>query len=132
MQLNTFMPNFAVQKIDIIKGKQVFYKLIIDDTSPLDVFEESLEEQYKSEMDSIYLYMEEVANLRPLPKTKFRELKGVKGIIKEYEFKSEHLRVYAIKQPNCKLIVMCGYKNTQDEDIKKFRSLKDRYISSIK
>ncbi|AGY54852.1 hypothetical protein BRDCF_p2225 [Bacteroidales bacterium CF] len=81
-------------------------------------------------MDSIYLYMEEVANLRSLPRTKFRELKGVKGKIKEYEFKSEHLRVYAIKQPNCKLIVMCGYKNTQDEDIKKFRSLKDRYISS--
>jgi len=118
------------KKIDIIKGKQVFYKLIIDDTSPLDAFEESLEEQYKIEMDSIYLYMEEVANLRSLPRTKFRELKGVKGKIKEYEFKSEHLRVYAIKQPNCKLIVMCGYKNTQDEDIKKFRSLKDRYISS--
>jgi len=122
------MLTFAVQKIDTINGKQVFNKLIIDGISPLDEFEESLEEQYKTEMDSIYFYMEEVANLRSLPRTKFRELKGVKGNIKEYEFKSEHLRVYAIKQPNCKLVVMCGHKNTQDEDIIKFRSLKNRYI----
>jgi len=126
------MRRFAVQKIDIISGKLVFNKLIVDGVSLLDEFENSLEEQYKSEMQSIYLYMEEVANLRLLPKTKFRELKDVKGDIKEYEFKSKHLRVYAIKQPNCKLIVMCGYKNTQDIDIIKFRSLKTRYISSQK
>jgi len=126
------MSTFAVQKIETINGKQVFYKLVIDGTSPLDEFEESLEEQYKTEMDRIYFYMEEVANLRSLPRTKFRELKGAKSNIKEYEFKSEHLRVYAIKQPNCKLVVMCGYKNTQDEDIIKFRSLKNRYIFSQK
>jgi len=100
--------------------------------SPLDEFEESLEEQYKTEMESIYFYMEEVANLRSLPRTKFRELKGVKGNIKEYEFKSKHLRVYAIKQPNCKLVVMCGYKNSQNEDINKFRALKKQYIISQK
>lgn len=123
------MPNFAVQKIEAIKGKQVFNKLIVDGISPLDEFEESLEEQYKTEMDSIYLYMEEVANLRALPRTKFRELTGVKDSTKEYEFKSHHLRVYAIKQPNCKLVVMCGYKNSQNEDITKFRELKRRYIS---
>ncbi len=132
MQLNIFMRNFAVQKIDIIKGKVVFNKLIVDGVSLLDEFENSLEEQYESEMQSIYLYMEEVANLRSLPKSKFRELKDVKGDVKEYEFKSKHLRVYAIKQSNCKLIVMCGYKNTQDRDIIKFRSLKTRYISSLK
>lgn len=126
------MPTFAVQRIDTINGKQVFNKLIIDGISPLDEFEESLEELHKAEMASIYFYMEEVANLRSLPKKKFRELKGAKGNTKEYEFKSEHLRVYAIKQPNCKLIVMCGYKNTQDEDIIKFRSLKNRYIFSQK
>ncbi len=126
------MRNFAVQKIEIIKGKIVFNKLIVDGVSLLDEFINSLEEQYKCEMDSIYLYMEEVANLRSLPETKFRELNDVKGDIKEYEFKSKHLRVYAIKQPNCKLIVLCGYKNSQKRDIIKFRSLKTRYISSQK
>lgn len=126
------MSTFAVLKIEAINGIQVFNKLIVDGMSPLDEFEESLEEQYKTEMDSIYLYMEEVANLRSLPRTKFRELKGVKDNIKEYEFKSKHLRVYAIKQPNCRLVVMGGYKNSQNEDINKFRALKKQYIISQK
>ncbi len=123
------MHTFAIQKIDAINGTQDFNKLIVDGKSLLDEFEESLEDIYKCEMDSIYYYMEEVANCRSLPVSKFRELRKVKGNIKEYEFKSKHIRVYAIKQPGGKLIVMCGYKNSQDRDIVKFRELKKEYLN---
>jgi hypothetical protein len=63
------------KKIDVINGTQDFNKLIVDGKSLLDEFEESLEDIYKCEMDSIYYYMEEVANCRSLPVSKFRELK---------------------------------------------------------
>lgn len=132
MQLNNFMPTFAVQKIDAINGKQVINKLVVNGVSLFDQFEDSLEEKYKTEMESIYYYMEAVANLQSLPENKFRELKGAKDNVKEYEFKSNHIRVYAIKQPNCKLVVMCGYKNSQKDDINKFRSIKSQFIISQK
>lgn len=126
------MHNFAIQKIEAINAKQDFDKLIVDGKSLLDEFEESLEEKYKCEMNSIYYYMEEIANCRSLPISKFRELKGGKGSIKEYEFKSKHLRVYAIKQSGGKLVVMCGYKNSQKKDISKFRELKKEYLKFSK
>ena len=90
-----------------------------------------MEEQYKSELGSIYYRMEAVANLQLLPKDKFRELKGGKGDVKEYEFKSKHLRVYAIHQKDGKIVVMGGYKNSQDKDIVTFRALKKQYIESL-
>lgn len=126
------MSKFALEKIDLIKGKQVFNKLLVDGVAPFDRFTEELEEQYKNELGAIYYLMEEVANLQSLPKTKFRELKGGKGDVKEYEFKSKHLRVYAIHQKNGKIVVMGGYKNSQDKDISAFRSLKKQYIESLK
>lgn len=126
------MHTFAVQKIETINGKQEFNMLIVDGKSLLEEFEESLEDIYENEMNSIYLYMEEVANCTSLPKSKFREINCGKGNIKEYEFKSKHLRVYAIKQFGGKLVVMCGYKNSQKKDISKFRELKKEYLKISK
>lgn len=126
------MHTFVVQKIETINGKQEFNMLIVDGKSLLEEFEESLEDIYESEMNSIYLYMEEVANCRSLPISKFREINCGKGSIKEYEFKSKHLRVYAIKQSGGKLVVMCGYKNSQKKDISKFRELKKEYLKFSK
>ena len=76
--------------------------------------------------------MESVSQLKPLPKTKFRELKGNKDKVKEYEFKSKHLRIYAIQQKNGKIVIMGGYKNTQTKDINTFRALKMQYLNSLK
>lgn len=126
------MSTFAVEKIEAIKGKQTFYKLLVNGCSPIDEFEKGLESIYEAEMDSIYLYMEMVANMRSLPEKKFRELKGFKGKYKEYEFKSKHLRVYAVQHPESgKIVVMGGYKNTQKKDINTFRSIKEKYYNSI-
>ena len=74
------MSKFALEKMELIKGKQIFNKLLVDGKAPFDCFTEELEEQYKSELGSIYYRMEAVANLQLLPKDKFRELKGGKGI----------------------------------------------------
>ena len=125
------MSKFALEKMELIGGKQIFNKLLVDGKAPFDCFTEELEEQYKSELGSIYYRMEAVANLQLLPKDKFRELKGGKGDVKEYEFKSKHLRVYAIHQKDGKIVVMGGYKNSQDKDIVTFRALKKQYIESL-
>ena len=59
------------------------------------------------------------------------EIKLKQNQVKEYEFKSKHLRVYAIQQINGKIIVLGGFKNNQKEDINKFRSLKKQYLDSL-
>ena len=53
-------------------------------------------------------------------------------IVKEYEFKNGDLRVYAIKDFNGKIIILGGYKNTQQTDINRFRSLKAQYLANKK
>ncbi|RHH41618.1 hypothetical protein DW204_12060 [Phocaeicola plebeius] len=126
------MRTFALENIEYIKGIQVFSKLIIDGQAPFDAFVNNLEDVYKPELASIIYYMESVSQLKPLPKTKFRELKGNKDKVKEYEFKSKHLRIYAIQQKNGKIVIMGGYKNTQTKDINTFRALKMQYLNSLK
>ncbi len=76
-------------------------------------------------------YMQFIAENRTLPQTKFRELKGSKDGVKEYEFKSKHLRVYAIQQKGGKIIVLCGFKNSQEKDIRRFRSMKEELIEAL-
>ena len=114
------MSKFALEEIDSIRGKQIFSKLIMDGICLFDEFASKLEEQYKS------------ANLQSLPDTKFRELKGGKGDVKEYEFKSRHLRVYVMQQKGGKIIVIGGYKNNQSKDILSFRSIKKQFLDSFK
>lgn len=99
-----------------------------------DEFENEIDRlgQYEEELFYIYSSMEDVANNKLLPKTKFRDISiNKKDKVKEYEFKSKHLRIYAIKSPEGKVIIMGGYKNSQKKDIKKFRFIKDKYIKSL-
>lgn len=122
------MARFALKKIDAVQGIQSFEKLLVDGTAPFDSFESGLESKDKRSLEKIYYYMNEVANCRTLPKTKFRDVTPGKQRVKEYEFKDGALRVYAIAKPEGKIIVMGGYKNRQKKDFKKFRSLKERYL----
>lgn len=125
------MRTFALEKITNVKGKEPFDKLIVDGLSLIDDFEDNLEEQYESEMDAIHAYMDLVSRQQTLSYNKFHPLNKGQGQIKEYEFKTKHLRVYAFQQPSGKIIVMGGYKNEQPQDIKKFRSIKDEYLKSL-
>lgn len=74
--------------------------------------------------------MDFIANGKSLPNTKFREIKGGKLSVKRYEIKSKHLRVYAFSQPGGKLMVLGGYKNNQEADIRQFNSIVKEHITS--
>ena len=50
---------------------------------------------------------------------------------KEFEIKKGDLRVYIIKEDG-HIVVLGGKKGAQDEDIRKFRSIKERYLNSKK
>ena len=123
---------FATEIIETIKGKQVFEKLLVDGICLLDEFEAAIKDnpQYTSELKTLFAYMDFVANGISLPKTKFREIKGDKIITKRYELKSKHLRVYLFNQPGSKMVVMGGYKNTQEADIRQFNSIVKEFTST--
>lgn len=130
------MPNFALRKIEAINGRQEFDKLIVDERCPFDEFEAGLEEQYKSELVGIYHHMQDVADLKPLPDTKFHfydndKKQKRKDGVREFEFKSKHLRVYGITKPNGKIVITGGTKAKQEHEQNKFRRLKDQYLTSI-
>lgn len=130
------MPTFALKRIEAVVGKQQFDKLIVDGTCPFDEFEKTMI-QYKSEIKTLYAYMNMVANLRPLPETKFhlynkKERQRNKNTVLEYEFKTRHLRLYCIEQPNGKIVVLGGMKSKQKNDESEFRRLKKLYLDSIK
>lgn len=77
--------------------------------------------------------MERVANGQHVPGKYFHDLKGGKNNTpKEYEFKHGDLRVYAIQDHRGKIIVLCGFKNKQRNEIVKFRALKEQYLNSLK
>lgn len=126
------MSKFALGSIDSINGKQTFNQLEVNGQKQLDNFESDLSDTtYVSEFKTLLAYMEYVANNKTLPQNKFKDITPKKQKIKEYEFKSKHLRIYAIQQTNGKIIVLCGFKNNQKEDINKFRSLKKQYLDSL-
>lgn len=126
------MPNFEIRNIDAVKGIQKFYKLSKDGTCQIDEFENKLEEVYKTELRTIYAYMDQVANLKPLPQNKFHFYNDGKGGFREFEFKSKHLRVYGIVINEGKLIILGGTKANQKDDTTIFRRIKKEYIDSIK
>lgn len=126
------MFKFALEKIKAIKGKQTFYDLKVNGVGQFETFSNEIEEQYKSELVTLNARMDLVANLNRLPKEKFRDITPKKETVKEYEFKTKHLRLYAIHiEKKGKVIVLCGFKNTQKTDIPSFRSLKSQFLKSL-
>ena len=149
------MSKFALKTIEAVCGNQVFKQLVVlknnvnadkiqneinikeakneevNIEGQLDIYENKMEAKYERSLNSIYTIMNMVANLRGLADTQFRDITPSKEIIKEYEFKSGDLRVYAIKALNGKIIILGGYKNEQDKNIVEFRALKRMYLQSI-
>lgn len=145
------MAKFDLKKISAIQGKQAFFQLTIDDdpdfeeaeneearnerkTGVLDIYEAGLEAKYKKNLAQIYNAMQRVANNEHVPGEKYHELQNrpQNDPYKDYEFKHGDLRVYAIKDTVGKIIILCGYKNAQDNDIRKMRALKRQYFESLK
>lgn len=125
------MAKYTLERMEQIRGKQVFEKLVVDGVAPFDTFIEELEEKYRSEAMTLYSYMDLVSNLHSLPDTKFHPYSDGKDGVREYEFKSKHLRVYAIEQKGGKIIIIGGTKANQAKDQAEFRRLKQGYIASL-
>lgn len=124
------MVKYTLERMEQIRGKQVFDKLVVDGVAPFDTFIDKLEERYHSEVGTLYSYMDAVANLRSLPKTKFHPYSDGKDGVREYEFKTKHLRAYAIEQRGGKIIIIGGTKANQTKEQAEFRRLKNGYVAS--
>ena len=124
------MVKYTLERMEQIRGKQVFDKLVVDGVAPFDTFIDKLEERYHSEVGTLYSYMDAVANLRSLPKTKFHPYSDGKDGVREYEFKTKHLRAYAIEQRGGKIIIIGGTKANQTKEQAEFRRLKIGYVAS--
>lgn len=125
------MPNFALKEIEGLDTKEMMYQLIIDGIPQLDKYEENLQASYQSQFRSLMSLMEESGNFKLLPKNKFRVLDSTDGV-KEFEYKTKDLRVYAIKTDDGRIIVLAGFKNRQDKEMRKFRQIKAQYLESLK
>jgi len=128
------MPTFVLRKIKTVLGKQEFFELFIDNESQFEKYFEEVKTnpQYYSEFKTILSYMNLVAELRMIPKEKFKDITPEKENVKEYEFKSKHLRVYVFHlEKTGKIVVWGGFKNSQQDDIDKFRSIKKRFLNSL-
>ena len=128
------MSTFVLKELKAIFGKQQFFELIIDGNSQFDNYSKEIKEnkQYYSELLKIFTLMDQVAQLKMLPQTKFKDITPKKESVKEYEFKTKHLRVYVFHMEKTgKIVAYGGYKNSQKDDIPKFRSYKSRYLKSL-
>ena len=128
------MSIFVLKKLEAVTGKQQFFELVVDGKSQFDSYCQKVKEnnQYYSELLKIFTLMNLVAQLKMLPKTKFRDITPAKEDVKEYEFKSAHLRIYAFHvEKTGKVVAYGGYKNSQDDDIARFRSFKSRYFKNL-
>lgn len=150
------MSKFVIKNIESVKGTQTFKQLVIvgdkvnvnklqleiEDreknneeviqTGILDEYENSLQKSYQKSFLGIISIMNRVANLQPVADTKFKDVTPKGELIKEFEFKYQDLRVLAIKIQNGKLVMLCGYKNQQDKNFSRFRSLKKQYLEFTK
>jgi hypothetical protein len=97
-----------------------FYLLYKNGKNYFEEFVDSLKQKSdKDELAKILALMDCVNN-NNLPASKYRHITGGRYDRQDvYEFKSKHLRVYAIKVEPSYYIVLGGYKKGQEKDIAK-------------
>lgn len=126
------MNKFALKHIDEIVGRLKIFKLLVNNRSEYDEFERQIEKQvtYISELVTIQARLQDIADGKLLPKEKFRNITPKKELVKEYEIKTRHLRVYLFHEENTgRVIVYGGKKTTQQKDINHFRRIKKEYLN---
>jgi hypothetical protein len=109
-------------------------QLFIDEVGQLDALENALAgTTYSGEFKGIIAFIQHFAN-GGNPGKKVKYLKGIRDNVTEFEFISKHLRVYAIQQPDKKIILYGGFKKAADssDNIAVFRSIKTQFLDYIK
>lgn len=126
------MSKFATENIPLIKARENVEQLVINGVRVLDAYRNDLTgTTYISEYESMIRYIEHAANGNSLPENKMRKYGGNNDGVSEYEFKSKHLRVWAIQQPGKKIVILGGFKNSQSADERSFRALKKQFLESL-
>jgi len=126
------MSKFALKYIDEIAGRLRIFKLLVNNHCEYDEFERQIESEgsYASELVTIQTRLQEIADGKLLPKEKFRNITSKKELVKEYEVKTRHLRVYLFHEEKTGKVIVCGGKKiTQKKDINHFRRIKKEYFN---
>lgn len=126
------MTTFALKEILEIKGRLKFYKLLVNNRCEFDEFEDEIKTDgnFLSELRTVETRMHEIAELKSLPQTKYKDITPKDDNNKEYEIKTHHLRVYLFHDKNTGRVIVCGgKKGSQKADIKHFRKLKNAYFN---
>lgn len=134
------MPTFTLKRIRDIgdNGLFDFYELIVDDVRPMHEFKEKIKDDPKlwDELWDIYVNLKLHAEGMHLPWKDYHLLDNPSQGIQEAEFKSKHIRVFCFKHSIGKIIVMVDFKEpkpkNQENQLTRFRNLKDAYLDSIK
>lgn len=127
------MNKFALRELPLIKGKIPFSVLEVDGSCQFLDFCAEIEQDgnLKKQLATVMARMDQIANMQLLPVQKFRDITPKRETVKEFEIKTPDLRIYLIKEA-AHIVILGGKKNTQGGDIKKFRSIKQRYLQSKK
>ncbi len=127
------MSIFVLNKITEIEGKIAFYKLFVDNVCEFDRFIEECKKDgnLKSELITIQVRMQQVSELKTLPQEKHKDITPKNDLVKEYEIKTKHLRIYMFHdKENGRLVVTGGKKTSQKSDIRHFRNIKKAYYKT--
>jgi putative component of toxin-antitoxin plasmid stabilization module len=129
------MPNFVLHQIEEITGRIKIFKLGVDGIVAYNAFETEIKKDgtFDKELNNVQAILEQYAQNKSLPPTKFKELRGCRDAYTEYEIKTRNLRVYLFKEEKTGSIILWGgKKNTQIKDISTFRKIKGAYIENKK
>ena len=121
------MPKFTFEKIKAIGiGKFKILQLAIDGVKQLDEFTLEIKgTSYEEEYEMLLAWMDHYTKTGEIAFNKLKDLKkNKKDKIKEFEFKTTNLRLYAIQGDKGKIIILCGYKKDQTKNLNSFRTLK--------
>jgi len=114
-------PNTKIKVLELCKN----------DESLLQSFISEIEKDKKlfNQLSGAVSIIENSANLRTMPKAKFRPIKGHNLNCKVYEAKKGSIRVYLFHQENTgRIIVTGGKKGNQKKDIKSIiKTIQDYY-----
>jgi len=124
---------FVIERIEEIEGKLHFYKLRINGICEFDRFwtKCELDGNLNGELHTIQARMQQLAELKTLPNEKHKDITPKNELVKEYEIKTKHIRVYTIHDKEYgRLIILGGKKVNQKKDINKFRNIKKVYLKS--
>ncbi len=127
------MSKYYLKEIQEVSGVNKIYKLMINGKCEFDEFISKINSEgtYTNELDQIQAHLEDLGNNNPIPHNKFKELqRDKKDNVKDFELRTNHLRVYIIRErQRDKLIILAGKKTTQKTDIKRLRKIKKDYAT---